>query len=425
MLSMKVVLKIAIFAQLLPGSAGGIETNLLELLRNLQRVDAALRTVAIGPGDSSAWLRDQAPQTEVLPWTVIRYQVEDSVGACQRAALPKRLAIMLRRARVRRSAAFARQGHHVASGRELSSALRAKQVELVHFPYQRYFETDLPFIFEPWDLQHLHYPENFSEKEVRFREHLYREACQRARLVVVPTRWGKRDLASKFGVDEGKIAVIGRGPGNLSAQSVQPSDQALPPRYVAYPAKFWPHKNHLRLFEALKQLRSRGCTVPLVCTGEPVSAMPEALRRSISRHGLENQITFLGHLERQALTAMLKRAEILAFPSLFEGYGIPVLEAMSLGVPVVCSRIGPLDEIAGGAAEQFDPKDPLDIARSLEAVWLNRDRRNELAELGRRRAQDFRWLQAARDFIVCYKKVAGRPLSLEEGARLASLISSK
>jgi glycosyltransferase involved in cell wall biosynthesis len=418
---MKTGLKVAIFAQLLPGRAGGIETNLLELLRNLQRVDSALRPLAIGPAESSAWLRDRVPQTEVLPWTVIRYQLEDSVGACQRAALPKRLAIMLRRARVLQSAAFARQGHHVASGRELSSALRAKQVEIVHFPYQRYFETDLPFIFEPWDLQHLHYPGNFSENEVRFREHLYREACQRASLVVVPTRWGKRDLVSKFGVDEGKIAVISRGPGDLSAESAQRPAQALPPRYIVYPAKFWPHKNHVRLFEALKQLRSKGCTLPLVCTGEPVSAIPEDLRTAISLHGLEDQITFLGHLERQALTAVLKGAEMLAFPSLFEGYGIPVLEAMSLGVPVVCSRIGPLDEIVSGAAQQFNAQEASDIARSIEAVWLNRDLRDKLRMLGKRRAQDFSWIQAARDFVTCYRHLSGRSLGAEERARMIAL----
>jgi glycosyltransferase involved in cell wall biosynthesis len=414
-------LKVAIFAQLLAGRAGGIETNLLELLHSLPRADASVRPLVIGPGASSTWLSAHVTNGEVLPWDVIRYQVADSAAACRRAPWPKRIGLMLRRARMKRSAAAASGGHHVASGRRLSDALRARGVEVLHFPYQRYFETDLPFIFEPWDLQHEHYPENFSAEELRFRDHLYREACQRAGLVVVPTRWGKRDLVAKFGVDERKVAVIGRGPGALSAGS---APQALPSRYIVYPAKFWPHKNHARLFDALHQLRAKGCSVPLVCTGEATSAVPEGLRRAVSLQGLQDQVTFLGHLERESLTAVLARAEVLVFPSLFEGFGIPVLEAMSLGVPVACSRLGPLDEIAGGAAQQFDAEDASAIAGSIQALWNDPGLRTKLGILGKRRAADFSWVESAGDFVACYKHLAGRQLTAQEKHRFAALTAS-
>lgn len=112
---------------------------------------------------------------------------------------------------------------------------------------------------------------------------------------------------------------------------------------------------------------------------------------------------------------------MLAFPSLFEGYGIPVLEAMSLGVAVVCSRIGPLDEIADGAAQQFNAQEASDIARSIEAVWVNRDLRDKLGMLGKQRAQDFSWIQAARDFGTCYRHLSRRSLSVEERARMTAL----
>ena len=422
---MNAPLRVAILAQLLPGRAGGIESNLLDLLHHLARADGAVRATVIGPGDASGWLQEHVGAgDEVLPWPPLRYQVEDSWLACERARMPMRFAIMLRRAAFRRFRAMADRGHHVASGKRLTGLLRARGVELIHFPYQRYFETDLPFIFEPWDLQHVHCPENFPAQEIRFRDHLYREACLRAALVVVPTRWGKQDVATNLGIDARKIAVIPRGPGRLDPAGAAPPDGLrLAPRYAAYPAKFWPHKNHLRLFEALAQLRSKGCVVPLVCTGDPASALPEGLRNAIARLGLDDQITFLGHLERRTLIAVLARAEMMVFPSLFEGYGIPVVEAMALGVPVLCSRIGPLDELAAGAAEQFDPNDASDTASSIERVWSRAELRHDLRQRGARRVQELDWQQSARDFVVCYRFVAGRRLADDEQRRLASLLA--
>jgi glycosyltransferase involved in cell wall biosynthesis len=297
-------------------------------------------------------------------------------------------------------------------------------VEVVHFPYQRYFETNLPFIFEPWDLQHEHCPENFSAEEARFRDHLYREACQRASLVVMPTRWGKNDLVTRFGVADRKVAVIRRGAGRMAIGPGGGNAPPLPSRYAIYPAKFWPHKNHVRLFEALKVLRARGCVVQLVCTGDAVSAVPEHLRQAIARDRLQDQITFVGHLERDALAAVLARAQMLVFPSLFEGFGIPVIEAMSLGVPVACSRIGPLEEIAGEAAQYFDADEASDIARAIEAVWADGALRARRAALSRRRAADFNWAESARDFVTCYRQVSGRRLSVGEQKRFAGLTTS-
>jgi glycosyltransferase involved in cell wall biosynthesis len=314
-------------------------------------------------------------------------------------------------------------GHHVAAGKALSSTLRSLGVEVVHFPYQRYFETDLPFIFEPWDLQHLHYPENFTEQELRVRDRLYREACQRASLVVVPTRWGKRDLVAHLTVDAHKVAVITRGGANVSHANGK-HRQDLPPRYIVYPAKFWPHKNHRRLLEALALLRSNGCIVPLVCTGEPVSALPQDFCRFMNQTSVLDQVSFLGHLERTQLTEVLANAEMLVFPSLFEGFGIPVLEAMSLGVPIACSRIGPLEEIAGGAARYFNAEDATDIANAIGALWTDADLRKSLAALGNQRASDFRWTQSVRDFVICYKHLSGRELSHEENRRFAVLVAS-
>jgi glycosyltransferase involved in cell wall biosynthesis len=421
---MKSPLRVAILAQLLPGRAGGIESNLLELLRHLAPMDAVVRPTVIGPGDQSGWLRAHvAAGGEILPWPPIRYVVEDSWIARVRAPMPRRVAIILRRAWLRLLPAMAIPGHHVASGRMLSDLLRARGVEVLHCPYQRYFETDLPLIFEPWDLQHMHCPENFSAQEIRFRNHLYAEACTRAALVVVPTFWGKRDLTANLGIDAHRIAVIRRGPGRLDRPDPHLTSDLSPNLpYAVYPAKFWPHKNHLRLFEALALLRANGCVVPLVCTGDPPAALPADLRDAIARLGLESQVRFLGHLERGALGAVLSRARLMVFPSKFEGYGIPVVEAMALGVPVSCSRIGPLEELAGDAAELFDPDDASAIATGIERVWNAETRRRELIEEGARGVQALDWQQAANDFVLCYRHVAGHTLDDIRQARFERLL---
>ena len=112
----------------------------------------------------------------------------------------------------------------------------------------------------------------------------------------------------------------------------------------------------------------------------------------------------------------------MVFPSKFEGYGIPVVEAMALGVPVLCSRIGPLEELAAGAAELFDPDSASAIAASIERVWNDEAGRNRLKVAGARRVQMLDWGQSARDFILCYRHVAGRALHDAERARLELLL---
>jgi glycosyltransferase involved in cell wall biosynthesis len=416
------ILTVALLAQLLPGRAGGIERNLLDLLAHLHEGNHPVRAMLIGPGDASGWLRKHAgPDGEVLAWPPVVYHPGVSLLAARAGPLHRKVLARLARWWISGSGYLASRGHHVAMGKRLSAQLRSRGVQVVHFAYQRYFETDLPFVFEPWDLQHRHYPQYFSAAELRLRDSLYREACERASLVVVPTHWGKKDLLAWLAIDPRKIAVIGRGAGAIERPPSGMPVKTNAGRYILYPAKFWPHKNHATLFEALNILRRQGHDVRLVCTGDPAEALPAPLRKLIARIGIEQSVSFLGHVERSELVVLLANAEMLVFPSLFEGYGIPVLEAMALQVPVVCSSIGPLVEVAGGAAEPFDPASADDMAAAIGRVWVDDARREELRQQGRQRARAFDWHRTAADFVICYKKVAGVRLESAELKRFRDL----
>lgn len=428
---------VAILAQLLPGSAGGIESNLLALLNGLASLPQPGTQVVIGPGGESDWLRAHVgPLQPVLPWVPIRHSVVarpawigESLWGMGKRVLGKGagpLAALVDRI------VGSRDQPQVTEGRKLTAILEERGVEVVHFPYQRVFQTSLPNVFEPWDLQHRHYPEFFSEREIALREDLYPTACRQASLVVTATAWAKQDLVQQLGVEPTKIAVIPRGAGrtlveNMSLERVHGlvAELGLPPRYILYPAKTWPHKNHQRLFRALARVRdTAGLTVPLVCTAKPIPEHEAALRACMAACGLDRQVIFTGYLNREQMTAVLRGAESLVFPSLFEGLGIPLLEAMEYGVPIASSHATCLPEIGGDAAWYFDPTSEEGIADAIRTLWMKSEVRLALRERGLARIRQFQWAHAAEKFRICYRYVARRPRTSTDELLLQEMLGA-
>lgn len=418
---------VAIFGQLLQGSAGGIETNLLKLLAALAVENVrGDRQLVIGPGGESSWfLPHLGHGQEVVEWPPLR--CETPVAARDNLPLAiSRAAKAAMRKLLRRSTRSAFSN----TADELTRKLERAGVEVVHFPYQRYFPTSLPFIFEPWDLQHIHLPELFSREELEFRNWLYRQACEKAALVVTATRWTKADLIQQLGLPASKIAVIPRG-AEIAPIDFTPADikdtlnrLRLPQRFVLYPAKTWAHKNHIRLFQALAYLRDKeGLVVPLVCTGKPIEARAVDIRRSLGSLGLDEQVFFTGFLDEPRMRHLYAAADLMVFPSLFEGLGIPVLEAMASGTAVVSSDASCLPEIGGDAAILFDPHSVKDMAMKIAMVWGDPALRMDLKQRGFSNIAEFSWAEAAKSFRVAYKYVANRPLDKQESQRLAVMLS--
>ena len=147
-------------------------------------------------------------------------------------------------------------------------------VDLVHFTIQSAFLTDIPSIYHPHDLQHLHLSRYFSPREIATRELNYRTYCDRAQMVAVTSRWAREDLIRQYGLPGEKVVVVPWAPITDEYPVPRPGDldrvrleHRLPDRFILYPAQTWPHKNHAGLLEALALLRHRGDVVSLVSTG--------------------------------------------------------------------------------------------------------------------------------------------------------------
>lgn len=229
----------------------------------------------------------------------------------------------------------------------------------VHFP------TDLPFLYEPWDLQHRHYPEFFTLPEYKRREFVYRRGCERAALVITATHWIKDDIVRLYGIERSKIAVILRASKFTAKQLSDAQRRALlaelgvPDQFIFYPAMAFPHKNHVRLFEALTILRDkRGISPTLVMSGRIHKPYWPEVMKHIRQYRLSDQVRALGRVSEDQLTALFQSAQFMVFPSLFEGLGLPLLEAFMHRLPVVAAAATSIPEVVGDAAMLFNPHDP-------------------------------------------------------------------
>lgn len=301
------------------------------------------------------------------------------------------------------------------------------EADLVHFPTQSAFLTDLPSIYHPWDLQHLHLPQFFGKEVIRRREIEYRAFCARARMVSVATVWQKRDLIQQYELPEEKVQVVPAA--SMLSAYPDPSDGdlcdvrrkfSLPPHFIFYPAQTWQHKNHIRLLEALALLRDReGLNVSLVSCGRLNDFYPEIERR-VRELNLQEQVCFLGFVSPFDVKCLYRLCRAMIFPTLFEGFGMPIVEALMAGAPVACSNVTSLPALAGDAALIFDPRQTEEIAAAIRRLRTDDDLCGTLTARGRERVRAFSWAHTARLFRAHYRRLAQRPLSAEDRKLLAT-----
>jgi glycosyltransferase involved in cell wall biosynthesis len=176
--------------------------------------------------------------------------------------------------------------------------------------------------------------------------------------------------------------------------------------FVLYAGNVKPHKNLERLIEAFHLVRNRGLDhLKLVLIGDEISRYT-ALRRAVHRHQLHKYVRFLGYMPEETLAVMYRLAGVFVFPSLYEGFGLPPLEAMASGTPVVTSNVSSLPEVAGDAAVLVDPYDATAIASGIYDVLTNEELRRDLRRRGVARAGQFSWESSARRVREIYQEVA-------------------
>jgi glycosyltransferase involved in cell wall biosynthesis len=228
-------------------------------------------------------------------------------------------------------------------------------------------------------------------------------AARRSRRILTLSEAAKDDIAHFLSVERDRIDVTPPGPGlrdDVSpvgeAELRRRLDLGDAPLVLTVSAKR-PHKNLARLFEAVAALKGDPHPV-LVAPGYETAFERELMRRA-GKH-----VRFVGWVDDQTLEGLYRAATCFVFPSLAEGFGLPVLEAMLRKTPVACSRIGPLEEVAGEAALYFDPTDVEDMGRAIERLLGDPELRRRLSDLGFARAQRFSWNATAAGTIASYER---------------------
>jgi glycosyltransferase involved in cell wall biosynthesis len=299
-----------------------------------------------------------------------------------------------------------------------SAQIDALGLDVVHCPTTRAEDLGLrtPLVLTFFDMQEEFLPQLFTLRERLGRRAAHRAGVSRARLVIAPSAFTSRCLLARYRTPEPKVRVVPVGPGQGFSPRAAPGEEArlrerhpLPPGpFALYPANPWPHKNHLRLFRALALVREMtGDRVPLVCTGRLVGEARGAAEMAREAGLGEGEVTDLGFVAEADLPALYRAARLLVFPSLFEGFGIPVLEAMASGCPVACSDTTSLPEVGGDAVRYFDPRSEASIAAAVEELWHDAAKREDLSRRGLVRAEAFRWERIVPQVLQAYEAAVG------------------
>jgi glycosyltransferase involved in cell wall biosynthesis len=238
-------------------------------------------------------------------------------------------------------------------------------------------------------------------------------AARRATRVMTVSESSKRDILRFVDVQPDRIDVIynayderfGIEPGEDDVVRVRERYQ-LHDEFVLYAGNVKPHKNLERLIDAFNLVRKRGLDhLKLVLIGDEISKYA-ALRRAVHQHQLHKYVRFLGYLPQETLAVMYRLAGVFVFPSLYEGFGLPPLEAMASGTPVVTSNVSSLPEVVADAAVLVDPYDPGAIADGIERVLTDEDLRTDLRRRGLARARQFSWEQSVRRVREIYSEAS-------------------
>jgi glycosyltransferase involved in cell wall biosynthesis len=398
-------LKVGIDATMLDGHVGGVQQVVMGLASALSRLSDADEYLFLTYEGGDEWLRPYVSgPCRIVPSGPAPRQIPNH--GVMRFVRPAAR-------RVRDALALARGPVAVPIARS-NGTIEREGVDVVHFPKQVAFLTSVPSIYHPWDLQHVHLPHLFPRYQRMVRDTMYRRFCEEADRVCVASEWTKHDLVTHFHLAPEKIAVVPMAAATEAYVAPTPAvlrevkaHFQLPEKFFFYPAQTFRHKNHLGLLDAVAMLRDDDLRVHVVCSGTKNEFYPEIEKR-LHVLGLQDQVSFLGFVTSSQLRALYELAHGVIFPTLFEGWGLPVIEAFGAGRPVACSRVTSLPDSAGDAALLFDPHDPRQIAEAMRRLWKDEQFCRELVQRGHERVKLFTWEKTAVMFRDLYRDVARR-----------------
>lgn len=266
------------------------------------------------------------------------------------------------------------------------------EIDLYFCPFSSLWPRPMPLptALTFHDMQERFYPQYFTQAQLEERFFHYDWSLRMADAVIAVSDFTRRSCIDLVGISPRKIRTVHHAPDALPAPRRPDGWEEANgwDRFVYYPANYWAHKNHTILLQALRQLREAGLPVRCVLTGS-LFDQEQAWRQNVAAAGLEGAVRHLGRRPREEVSWLFHHARALVFPSLFEGFGIPLVEAMHSGCPIACSGVTGVPEVVQGNALYFNPTDAAEVARAIERVWTDDALCADLARRGRRRAEDF------------------------------------
>jgi glycosyltransferase involved in cell wall biosynthesis len=314
----------------------------------------------------------------------------------------------------------------VRLGWDLSRRLREDQPDLVHVQYTAPLNCPSPIVVSVHDVSFLEHPEYFRAARVWQLQVTVRRTVQRAARILTPSEFSSRQIQKVYGVDPDKITVVPNAVSAIFRPMVRETARAqaahrfgIPAPYVLTVGDLQPRKNQVGLIAAFEQLIRERPELPhhLVLTGQDswfAGRVHEAARRS----PVGERIHFTGFVRDEELLTLYGGCDIFVFPSFYEGFGLPIIEAMACGRAVACSNVTATVEVADGAGITFDPSSTGEIARAMRDLLLDHELRGRMERLGIQRAHGFQWKDAAAKTLDVYYDVAGKnqPVGRRAGA---------
>lgn len=316
-------------------------------------------------------------------------------------------------------------------GYDLSRRLREDRPDLVHVQYTAPLGCPVPVVASVHDVSFLEHPEYFRPwRRIQLRYTVERTVREAAK-VITGSEFSREAIARAYGLDRDAIAVVPNAASSIfrpvaveRAALVVAARLGVSRPFILMVGDLQPRKNHVGLIKAFAELVRQHPGVPheLLIAGKDTWYAP-AVRRAAAASGAGDRIRFLGFVSDDDLLMLYNACDFFVFPSFYEGFGLPVLEAMACGTPVACSNASACPEVADSAAWFFDPRSAAEMTRAMADLLFDGELRARIGRLGLSRAAQFSWRKTAERTLAIYKEVAGGERVPRASARAASLAS--
>ena len=300
-------------------------------------------------------------------------------------------------------------------GFDLARKLREDRPDLLHVQYTAPLFCPAPVVATVHDVSFLHHPNYFTPFRARQLQFTVRRTIRNAARVITPSEFSKVQILKAYSLDPDKIRVMAYA----VSSEFRPMPRPKASRWAAAKYNFGfpfilsvgdlqPRKNHLNLIQAFKELLGAFPELPhhLVLVGKE-TWHSNTIRAAAKKSGLGDRIHFTGFVEDEDLRKLYGACEIFVYPSFYEGFGIPILEAMACGRAVACSNASAIPEVADSAALLFDPHSIEEMVRAIRDLIIDPELRARMERMGMQRAASFTWERTARQTLDVYYEVAG------------------